>query len=158
MDISTTNFINQSLFSHFKQSHKVFFKQLYSSMKPPSIHGHIFPKSWWYQSAWVVSICIMYCHHIVKRYSFHCSLATVSVLPALLSLGLGRMYPMVLLNNVNHTSLLLIGVLDRLITAAITTAKITIIWLKYTTGDLWQILSMTTLFWSTAKTHLQYYM
>ena len=133
----------------------MFFKQLYSSTKPPPIHGYIFPKS---LTAWVVWINIMYCYHIIKRYSFHCSLVTVGVLPALLSLGLGRMYPMVLHNNVSHISLLSIGVLDRLITAAVTTAKITNIWHKYTAADLRQILSMTTLFRSAANAQLQYYM
>ena len=86
MNISNTYLLNKLLFYNFIHIDKEFFKQLYSSMKLPSIDSHIFPKS---LTALLVWICVMYCNYIIKWYSFHCSPAPVCVLSALLSLGLG---------------------------------------------------------------------
>ena len=107
-----------------------------------------------YFMAWMMWICVMYCYHMIKRKSFHCSLASACVLSVLLNLGFGRMYPIVLHRKNNHISLLLSRVFDRLITAAITTPRITIIWVTKTTADSWQILYMASLFQSKTKAQL----
>ena len=154
INISNTNLLNKPLFYNFIHIDKEFFKQLYSSMKPPSIDSHIFPKSLTTLMVW---ICVMYCNYIIKWYSFHCSPTPVCELSALLSLGLGSTYPIVEHKRDSHISLLFSSVFDKLITAAITTARMTNIWIKYTTADLWQIWSIATLFWFAAKAQLQHY-